>query len=193
MEEYGEILAAAGIVAYVVIGLFAVLFAWWGYRLFRRKGKENKGTDLPSDESFESVSAGVKGEGLKEGEGKKVTLGTGTVKCLCFRKIQGVNVADFTTIPEPIGELYQFDPSCPISGSGYIVREDEKGEIIDYDPREVKYVLDQSPEFAWLATNGDTVIKNFWQVMLPWWKSTSVWFAAAMMVIVFITSLAVLG
>ena len=193
MEQYVDFLVGAGIVVYIVIGLFVVLFAWWGYRLFRGKGKEDKSTDLPSDESFESVSEGVKGEGTKEGEVKKVTLGEGNVKCLCFRKIKGVQVADFTTIPEPIGELYQFDPSCPVSGPGYIVKEDEKGGIIDYDPREVKYLLEQSPEYAWLATNGDTVIKNFWQVILPWWKSTSVWFAAAMMVIIFITSLAILG
>jgi len=192
MEQYGEILAGAGIVVYIVIALFVVLFAWWGYRLIRIKGKEKVGADLPSDESYESVSAGVRGEGTKEGEGKKVTLGKGKIKCLCFHKIQGVNIADFTTIPEPIGELYQFDPSCPITGSGYIVKEDEKGKIVDYDPREVTFKIEESPEYAWFAIHWD-ILKSVFFVPVQWWKSTSVWFAAAMLVIVFITSLAVLG
>ena len=189
MESYGDVLAGAGIVAYIVIGLAVLLFAWWGYRLIRGGGKQKQNADLPSDESYEGVSAGIKPPATTS----KGILGKGNIKCLCFRKIKGVNVADFTTISEAIGELYQFDPSCPTPGSGYIVKENEKGEIVDYDPREVKCTWEESPDFAHLVMNGGQIIKNFWAVQVQWWKSTSVWFAAAMLVVVFITSLAVVG
>jgi len=189
MEGYGDILAGAGIVAYIVIGLFVLLFGWWGYRLIKGERRQKQNADLPSDESYESVSA----EATPSTPGKKVILGRDNIKCLCFRKIKGVNVADFTTISEAIGELYQFDPSCPTPGSGYIVKENDKGEIVDFDPREVKYTWEESPDFAYLVMNGGQIIKNFWAVQVQWWKSTSVWFAAAMIVVVFITSLAVVG
>jgi len=197
MDQYGEVLAGAGIIVYIILGLFVVLFAWWGYRLFKGQGKQIKSSDLPSDKSYESVSANIKEailDGIKRatGESSEVILGKGSIKCLCFRKIQGVNVADFTTIPEPIGELYQFDPSCPITGSGYIVKENEKGKIVDYDPREVKFKIEESPERACFAINWD-IVKSVFFVPVQWWKSTSVWFAAAMLVIVFVVSLAVLG
>ena len=193
MEQYGEVLVGGGIIAYIVIGLFVVLFAWWGYRIFKGQSKQIKSSDLPLDESYESVSADAKvaAEGEKKEE-NKVVLGKGNIKCLCFRKIQGVNIADFTTISEPVGELYQFAPSCPITGSGYIVKEDEKGNIVDYDPREVTFKIEESPERAWFAINWD-IVKQVFFVPVQWWKSTSVWFAAAMLVIVFVVSLAVLG
>ena len=189
MEGYGDILAGAGIVAYIVIGLAVLLLGWWGYRLIRGTGKDKVNTDLPSDESYESISADAK---VPATEGSDVVLGKGGIKCLCFRKIRGVNVADFTTIGEAIGELYQFDPSCPITGSGYIVKENAEGKIVDYDPRELAFKVEESPERAWFAINWD-IVKSVFFVPLQWWKSTSVWFAAAMLVIVFITSLAVLG
>jgi len=197
MGQYGEVLGAAGIVAYIVIALFVVLFAWGGYRLFKGKGKQVKSSDLPIAQSYESISTNIKEailDGIIRGTGEssKGILGEGNIKCLCFRKIQGVSIADFTTIPEPIGELYQFDPSCPITGSGYIVRENEKGEIVDYDPREVKFKIEESPERAWFAIHWD-IVKQVFFVPVQWWRSTSVWFAAAMLVIVFVTSLAVLG
>ena len=187
MEGYGDVLAGAGIVAYIVIFLFVVLFVWWGFHLLRGQGK-GKTADLPRDESYEGVSAEAK-PGVP---GKKTILGQGDIKCLCFHKIKGVNVADFTTIGEAIGELYQFDPSCPITGSGYIVKENADGEIVDYDPRELAFKIEESPERAWFAINWD-IVKSVFFVPIQWWKSTSVWFAAGMMVIVFITSLAVLG
>lgn len=186
MEQYGEIMAGAGVVVYIVIGLFVVLFAWWGFRLFRGRGKQKLDTDLPTDAVSERI------ESTQEKVVEKSGLGAGSIKCLCFRKIKGVNAADFTTIPKPIGELYQFDPSCPVSGSGSIVKENGEGKIVDYDPREIEYKLEESPEYAYFATTWD-IVKSVFFIPLQWWKSTSVWFAAAMLVIVFITSLAVLG
>jgi len=188
MESYGDVLAGAGIVAYIVIGLAVLLFAWWGYRLIKGGGNRKASADLPSDESYESASA----EAKPATPVSKVILGKGNIKCLCFRRIKGVNVADFTVMPEAIGELYQFDPSCPTSGSGYIVKEDSNGDIVDYDPREVTFKIEESPERAWFAIHWD-IVKSVFFVPVNWWKSTSVWFAAAMIVVVFITSLAVLG
>ena len=184
MEEYGEIMVGAGVVGYIVFGLFVLLFVWWGYRLFKGEGKQKLDTDLPIDDK-----PGQKEE--KEGATESI-LGTGGIKCLCFHKIKGVNAADFTTIPNAIGELYQFDPSCPVSGSGYIVKENDNGAIVDYDPREIEYKLEESPEYAYFATNWE-IVKSVFFVPIQWWKSTSVWFAGAMLVIIFITSLAVLG
>ena len=165
--------------------------------MIKGQGKQSKSSDLPSDGSYESVSTNIKEailDGIRraKGESGEVVLGKGNIKCLCFRKIQGVNVADFTTISEPIGELYQFDPSCPITGSGYIVKENERGEIVDYDPREVTFHIEASPERAWFAIHWD-IVKQVFFVPVQWWKSTSVWFAVAMLVIVLIASLAVLG
>jgi hypothetical protein len=188
MEQYGEVLAGAGIIVYIVIGLFVVLFAWWGYRLFKGQGKQSGSGALSYDDSSERKS-----EGEKElTNGDKEILGKGNIKCLCFRWRKGVPSADFTVMENPIGEMYQQDPSCPIIGSGYIVKENEKKEIIDYDPREVKYKIEESPERAWFAINWD-IVKQVFFVPVQWWKSTSVWFAAAMLVIVFVASLAVLG
>lgn len=119
------------------------------------------------------------------------TLGTGEVKCLCFRKINGVVVADFTTMPKPIGEMYALDPSCPITGSGHIVYENKDGNILDYDPREVEYKTENSPEMAWFAINWD-IVKEVFFVPLQWWKSPALWMAGVMLVIIFITTLAVI-
>lgn len=116
-------------------------------------------------------------------------LGTGEFNCLCFRKIGGLLVADFTTIPEPIGEQYQFDPSCPFSGIGSIVMEKDGGEIVDYDPREVPYVTEESPEYAYLATHWKAVTNGFWKTPFKWWQNASTWLAGVMVVLVFFTTL----
>lgn len=125
-------------------------------------------------------------------EGKEIKpsiLGTGDFKCLA---IKPGNIIDWTTIPAPIGEMYQADTSCPVSGSIYIVRETEEGKVVDYDPREVPVIIQQTPEWAWYATHWDIVRKVF-SIPLSWWKSTSLWFAAAMVVVMFIFGMASLG
>lgn len=190
MEGYSEMLSGAGLFAYIVIGLFMGLFAWWGYRLFKRKGKQTTMADLPSAESYESESKLV-----KQGEQKepRIILGTGSYKCVCFREIKGALVADFTTIPEPIGEMYQFDPSCPISGNGYVVRQVDNGDIVDYDPREVKVETDETPDYAWHAINWEEDAIAFWTVPIKWWKNLANWYAAGVLAIVFFGVLVVLG
>jgi len=188
MEQYGDMLAGAGIIAYIVIGLAVLFFGWWVFRLIKGKKPKSEISDLPPDTSYESISADIKGGTSESG----VKIGQGNIKCLCFRRIKGVNVADFTTITEPVGELYQFDPSCPVTGSGYIVKEDKNGVIVDYDPREIAFKVEESPERAWFAIHWD-IVKAVFFVPIQWWKSTSVWFAAAMLVIVFVATLAVVG
>lgn len=189
MGEYGELLAGAGIALYIVIALFLLVVFWWAYRTFRGKKGEVKKSDLPSDESFEGISEEIKGAAVKS----KPILGSGGYKCLCFREIKGMLVADFTTMPEPIGELYQFDPSCPLSGNGYIVTQNDTGDIIDYDPREVKVETDETPEYAWHAINWKDDVTNFWTVARQWWKNIANWYAAAVLALVFFGILVVLG
>lgn len=117
-------------------------------------------------------------------------LGTGNYKCMAYRYDGSL---DFTTMPEPIGELYSFDTSCPFSGAGYIVKELKTGEIVDYDPREMPIEPKATPEWAWFAINPRDVTKRFWTVPTPFWKSGSMWFAAAMIVVLFISFLSVFG
>ena len=58
MEQYGEIMAGAGVAVYVVIGLFVVIFIWWGYHLIKGKKEPKTNMDLPTDEpSFEEELA----------------------------------------------------------------------------------------------------------------------------------------
>lgn len=122
-------------------------------------------------------------------------LGTGNFKCLCFRKISGKVIADFREdefgLPYPIGEQYQFDPSCPVSGIGSIVIERD-GKIYDYDPRQVQYIRKESPEYAYGACNyWKGVVGLFWKVPEKWWKAAATWFATAVLILLFITTLLV--
>jgi len=185
LNQYGSMLAGATVWGYLALFLFLVFLILWAIRFLKGKGKAKDNSDLPmDDDSYESISEDVKAPK------KKIILGTGECKCLCFRTIKGVNIADFTTIPKPIGEQYQFDPSCPVSGWGSIVKEDKDGNIVDYDPREVTYDLKKSPEYAYFATVWD-ICKRVFYVPIPAWKSSAMWFAAAMLAITFITGLVV--
>jgi len=185
MEQY---LGTA--IIYFGAGLVVLGIVWGGIRLGRKSRKVNPGQDS-TGASYEQISSTVKGEIEPEAKKEEVVLGKGSVKCICFRRIKGNNVVDFTTIEEAIGETYQVDPSCPVSGSSSIVKEDA-GKIVDYDPREVKFTVETSPERAWFAIHWDIVRAVFF-VPVQFWKSVSVWFAAAMLVIVFVSALAVLG
>lgn len=180
MGTYLEWMTTAGIEVYIIIGIFVfTLFGGvaMGIMRGRRKLTEMK---LPSAPAVQT-----KGE---KPEQTKSVLGTGSFNCMCFKPN---NVIDFSTIPEPLGEIYQFEPSCPISGAGYVVKQDADGKITDYDPREVEVHIEQTPEYAWFATHWDIVTRNFWTVPVQWWKSTATWFAVIMMIIVFICSLVV--
>lgn len=190
--SYWETLTGNPMALGFVIGaliLFAII-VWLKVRPKRQVEADN----LPrTTEEKKVVSAGV------EAEKNTSILGTGTFKCMAFR--QG-NVLDFTTIPEPIGEVYFFDPTCPMKGAGYIVREAKegemvdgikrkKGEVVDYDPRQIKVKIKESPEYAHFATHWDIVPVVF-KIALNWWQTRSVWFAAGMMGILLLATLVVL-
>lgn len=187
MEQYGDMMASAGIFVYLVVALFLALFAWGIYKIFERS-KAKAVTELPS-ETYEELSEQV--EEPKPENAGDVKIGAGNYPCICFRKIKGVNVADFTKINKPVGELYQFDTSCPSGGNGYIVKQDDD-KVVDYDPRQEEYDVEKSPEYAWFAINWE-ICRQVFFVPVQWYKSTSVWFAAAMLAVTFVISLAVIG
>lgn len=188
MEQYGDMMAGAGIAVYIVIALFVVLIAWGTYKIIKR-GKTSTDSGLPK-ETYEEISEQIKPDVPKTDD--EVRIGAGKYNCICFRKILGLNVADFTKINKPVGELYQFDTSCPITGNGYIVMQAEDGSIIDYDPRQLEYNVRESPEYAYFAIDW-SICNHVFFVPKQWYKSSSVWFAAGMMVMTFVVSLAIIG
>ncbi len=184
MSQYLEMVGDVGAPLYIVGGLILLLCGWWVLRVV--KGKTVESSVIARSKKIQRVA------GDNDDKPKESILGTGAVKCACFRRINGEPAIDFTTIPYPIGEMHSFDPSCPISGTGCTVVENEKGEIVDFDPREVEYKVDESPEYAWFATNWD-ILKRVLFATTKWWKSPSVWFAAAILVMIFITVLGLMG
>lgn len=184
--------------ALLVIGIILLIIVLWKmrYRLIARaKQPEPPKVIQSSAEKTEKQEVDPDFADGKINKSQDIsspsTLNTGDIKCICFRKINGVNVADFTNIPKPVGELYMLDPSCPMTGGAYMVYEDERGDIKDYDPREVVYKVDTSPEMAWFAINWD-VVKRVYYVSLQWWKSTAVWFAGLMLGLLAIATLVIL-
>ena len=193
MENFTILMGYAGPVGIAIIIIFVLAVTALVY--FKTKGKRapnvKKDKKLPGiikTKANESREA-MEGETETDEKGEKSILGTGNFKCLAFRL---GNIADFTTIPKPIGEAYQFDPSCPFSGMGYIVKESNNREVVDYDPREVPFDVKKSPEYAWFATHWP-IVKVVFSVAIDWWKSKAIWFAGGMMLIVFIVALAVVG
>lgn len=185
MEKYIEMLTSAGAEVYAILGFIFLSAGWYVFRAItksRRRVKEPTLDRVPKEETEESSE--TKGE---EKEKVGSILGTGEHKCMCYKK---GNIIDFTTIPEPLGEVYQFEPSCPISGAGYIVKENEDGKVVDYDPREVEVHIERSPEYAWFASHWD-IVRVVFSVPVQWWKSASTYFAVGMLVVVFVCGLVV--
>ena len=178
-----------GIVIFILIVLLIIL------RMFRKSqspASRSLTSSETSDSSYEKASEGILVNDSDDKEQVKVGPGL-PFRCLCFRKIKGVAVADFTSMSEPVGELYQFDPSCPVSGSGYIVRQLDNGVVEDYDPREVKMLVDDTPDHAWHAINWKDDVNSFWTVPIQWWKNTANWYAAGVLCLALFTMLVVLG
>jgi len=180
--KIGDYLAMMDPMAIAVIAgvLVAIGGMVW---MTRRKTKERPLYIKP-------VVISAKGKKQEDKQEKKQSLvGTGKYKAYVIRP---GGILEATTIPEPIGEVYYADTSMPESGAHYLVMETEDGEIIDYDPRDLPIVTEETPEYAWFATHWDIVDQVF-AVPIPWWQNTANWYAAAMMAIVFITGLAVVG
>lgn len=127
-----------------------------------------------------------------------IVLGTGEYKCIAIRspKLLGydadVNIIDFTSMPEPMGELHFADTSCPISGGVYIVKESEDGTLKDYDPRQVVMDVKTTPERAYQATHWPE-LKIVWGTVGQVWKSVSFWFAIACLILTFFISAQAMG
>lgn len=194
MDKLGLMVGDMNGAGVAVLIAILVVFALFLFRKLRT-GKKPNTTPLPSTETkpdnYEALSEEVSSTTKKTARNSN-KLGHGDIKCMCFRKIKGIPVVDFTTMEKPIGEMYRFDPSCPIQGSGYIVKETARGEIEDYDPREVEYVVEESPEYAYFASDWPEV-KLVFYVPVKWWKSASVLFAWAIIGVVLLVYLARVG
>ena len=165
-------------------------FIYWRRRR-GRKQKPVKIAEIPESKIEETRAVDLNPPIPSAVAGNK-RRGTGHYPAMVICKVDGEDVVDFTTIPEPIGEIYQFDTSCPMHGGGFIVKEMADGELVDYDPRDISVSLEETPEYAWFATHWSDV-KPFWNAPAQWWKSTANWYAAGLLVIVFISALVVLG
>jgi len=175
------------VVIVLVVGL--IFFIKKGYA---RAEKQEALRILELTHKYEQEKIETKKES-KTDEGPKEPssiLGKGDIPCMAFKL---GNIVDWTTIPAPIGEAYLADTSCPISGTVFIVKQLENGDIVDYDPREVPVVIKQTPEWAYSATHCKEIVKRFWYVPYSVWKSPSLWFAAGMLVIMFIFGMGVIG
>ncbi len=128
----------------------------------------------------------------------KIILGTGTVRCIAIRNpvLMGYaadeNILDFTTMPEPLGELHIADTTCPVSGGVYTVREKEDGTLEDYDPRQVPMDVETTPERAYQATHWPELL-GVWQTPVVFYKNMSFWFAIGALVVMFFLAATAMG
>lgn len=193
MGKYLEIFTSGGVLVYIIIAIIFLFFAggvFWTIKKSKYSGEKqpDSGKRIFKAKPEKEIKIAPRIVEEKTEESGKSILGTGTYKCMCF--CPG-NILDYTTIPKPIGDIYQLDPSNPLSGAAYIVMQKENGEVVDYDPREVPVDIKTSPELAYFAIRWD-IVKTVFNVLLQWWKSTSTWFAVGMMAITFICALVVL-
>lgn len=70
-------------------------------------------------------------------------------------------------IDKPLGGLFFLEPSCPITGEAYYIKQNEDGSFSPYDPREAAILSDYTPYSAWDALHWDEadgvwVAKNNW-------------------------------
>lgn len=186
MNSLFELIGAGGPSALIITALAVVVFAVAVFLNLRTREKRVKPGQVPMAPVVEKV------EEEKEPPAKQSKLGIGQHKCVAIRNIQGVNILDFTVMPEPIGDICPVDTAAPLSGALYIVKEDRDGGVLtDYDPREIMVEFEKSAAFAWHCTHWDEA-KDFWSDPVKWWKSTENWFAIGMLVITGIAILVVL-
>lgn len=185
MDKYLEILSSGGPIMYILVALVFLIFAGGSiWALNKSKSSVEKQINSENRRSKQVVKNEDNVGEPEEKEG--ITLEQ--YKAMCFRP---GNILEFlSTLKEAIGEVYQFDGSLLVSGSAYIVLEENK-KIVDCDPRDEEFKLKQSPEYLWLATHPQTITRQFWSAPVQWWRSTSTWFAAAMIAVTFICALVV--
>lgn len=208
-SEYLAIITSnpAAITAVIVIALIALALVALeftkkpGHRVVKEPVKAVpevvKPVPISVKKGKQAIAVAVAGP---EPEIPRVKLGEGPYKCMVIRTAKGmgitnptcVNIIDFTTMTQPMGDIDVADTSCPSSGGIYSVRELEDGTIVDYDPREVALEIDQTPEYAYFATHWEIVSRVFF-VPLKFWQSPKWWFAAACLFITFFLTLSVIG
>jgi hypothetical protein len=171
---------------YIAIAAFGLLIvAGILYLVIRRKPKQPA---LPLSKKV--ITTG--------GDPIKPLLGQPGVNCIAIRNPvllgydKDANIVDFTTMPEPIGEIHFADTSCPISGGIYTVREREDGSIEDYDPRQVPLDIKTTPERAYQATHWPE-LTLVWGTPTPFYKNSSFWFAIICVVILFFIAMLAMG
>lgn len=190
MDKYLDILKQANPVAITIIAVIAVgFFVALVTKLFsggNRKKKVTTGNIIQNKQEEQKQTDG--------GNGKKKLIGIGDYKCLSFRQENGMNIARFSTMPEPKGKLFVADTSCSVNGGIYTVLEKENSSVIeDYaDFSETDIKVEKTPDYAWFATHWPIVDRVFF-VPKAWWQSVSVWFAAGITAGTFLFLLAVFG
>ncbi len=121
-------------------------------------------------------------------------LGKGAYRCMAYRNhpTWGPSV-DFTTMPDPVGEIDIAESSCPSSGALFVVLETSDHSLLPYtEARRMPIVNNQTPEFAWICTHWNSA-KRFWTVPKKWFQSTSNWFAIGLGCAAFIIAMITVG
>jgi hypothetical protein len=178
------------VIIIVVIALIFIASVFWGIKHRIKKEKVTSASlDTPVKITKKETAEADTDE--PEDAGYKQLRGTGKYKAMVYCA-DGISI-DFTTIPYRLGNIHTLDTSLPQPGGNYIVKELSDGTLAAYDPRDTVMETKETPDWAWLAINCKVIVQNFWRVPNAWWKSVGMWFAAGMILVVFICFLAVFG
>lgn len=168
-----------------ILGLFTLI----ALLVWKHRGKR---TTMPVSTSLTTkktggINAESKEEESKgeESEGKKESiLGTGEYPCYAFAD----GCLQYTTIPERIGRLFVADPSMPVSGPAFLVVQNEGKGVMPFDPRDISFVVEKSPQWAYFAIHWE-IVREVYPILKDWWQSVPMWLAIASTAIMFITVL----
>lgn len=184
--ELFQIFKYPGIWGWVIILLIVGIVAGLVYYNARRKSNIPHNIVIPTTDIPDIKEQKVEQSTVIN---KEPQYGVGHLRALVCRND---GTLDFTTIKQPMGDIYMADTTCPASGPTYLVKENTDGSIEAYDPRDVVILIDDSPERAFYATYW-VIVKRVFSVMTPWYKNSSVWFAFAAIAAMFIIGLVVIG
>jgi hypothetical protein len=95
-------------------------------------------------------------------------------------------------IDKPLGNIWYAEPSLPISGECYCVKELENGNYEPYDPRQSNLKADETPTQAYLATHWDRA-EGVWMYVVSNIQKISMFVIGGFLFITFIAILIKLG
>ncbi len=180
------------IICLVVMGSIIGAVVWLNHR-------QKKQPDLRNKSDGKAEGAVIPGQFRELPESnrnkpKSIILGTGDYQCLCYRNHPRWGPsADYTKIPEVIGEIDMAETSAPLSGALLVVRELPDGKIVPYnEPRQKQIVDDETPEHAWILTHWPSA-RRFWTVATKWYQNMSNWYIIGSLAITFIALIITLG